>query len=345
MGFGANFAHHQHIAGLEVMLADGDLVRTGQFGISNSPSAFISKYTFGPSIEGLFLQSNMGVVTKLSIWLQPQPESFMSCNFSMQQFDDLEVMVDTFGEMRRNNTINSLVWITNLVETLCIFGRRSDYWKGEGPIPDWRLEELQKETGHGWWYARWGLYGPKRIVEAQYEEIKAVLAKKAPSGKISGTMFENGNGVVAAEVPIEHGAMFVGFPSMWSLPLINWPIPRDRVGKPAHGDYAPIIPSKGKLVLEWMKASKAVCEANGVDLMADFFMMERHVVLMNMFTWDQKVDGEKERMKKLYYGLYELAKARGYGMYRAHVNHMGECLRTPGRCDADLTIGLLRRSR
>ncbi|KAL1848912.1 hypothetical protein VTK73DRAFT_9983 [Phialemonium thermophilum] len=42
MGFGANFAHHQCMAGLEVMLADGDLVRTGQFGISNSPSAFLS---------------------------------------------------------------------------------------------------------------------------------------------------------------------------------------------------------------------------------------------------------------------------------------------------------------
>ncbi|KAK0631334.1 hypothetical protein B0T14DRAFT_532146 [Immersiella caudata] len=322
MGFAAHFAHHQHIAGLEVMLADGDLVRTGQFGISNSPSAFISKYTFGPSIEGLFLQSNMGVVTKLSIWLQPQPESFMSCNFSMPDFDDLEVMVDTFGEMRRNNTINSLLWITNLVETLCIFGRRSDWWDGEGPIPDWRLAELQKETGHGWWYARWGLYGPKRIVEAQFEEIKAVLAKRAPTGKIEGTLYENESGVVAADVPTEHGLMFVGYPSMWSLPLINWPIPHDRVGKPAHGDYAPIIPSKGKLLVEWMKSSKAICEANGVDLMADFFMMERHVVLMNMFTWDQKEEGQKEKMEKLYYGLYGLAKERGYGMYRAHVNHM-----------------------
>lgn len=211
-----------------------------------------------------------------------------------------------------------------------MFGRRCDYWRGEGPIPDWRLKELQEETGYGQWVARWGLYGPRRIVEAQFEEIKAVLAERAPTGTMEGTLYQggvDGEGVNAADVPVQHGAMFVGVPSLWSLPLINWPIPRDKMptdSKPAHGDYAPIIPSKGKLLLEWMRACKPVCEEHGVELMADFFMMERHVVLMNMFTWDQTEEGQKEKMKGLYFKLFELAKERGYGMYRAHVNHMGE---------------------
>lgn len=319
-----NFAHHQCVAGMEVMLADGDLVRTGQFGISNSPSAFLSKFTFGPSVEGLFLQSNLGVVTKMSIWLTPQPQAYMACTFSMPRFDDLPVIVDAFGEMKRNGTIQSCVWFTSLIETLCIMGRRDKYWKGEGPLPDQRLEELREETGFGHWYARWGLYGPKRIVQAQFEEIKEVMAKKAPTGEITGAMYADEDGVDAASVPEEHGAMFVGVPSMWSLPLINWPIPSDKVGgKAAHGDYAPVIPSDGKLLLEWMEVCKPICEANGVELMADFFMHERHVVLMNMFTWDQTDPDQKEKMNRLYYGLYEEAKKRGYGMYRGHVNHMG----------------------
>ncbi|KXX73690.1 Vanillyl-alcohol oxidase, partial [Madurella mycetomatis] len=322
MGFGMNFAHHQHMAGIEVMLADGDVVRTGQFGITASPSAFLSKFTYGPSVEGLFLQSNMGVVTKLSIWLTPQPQAYMACTFSMPAFEDLVVMTDAFGEMKRNGTIQSCVWFTSLIETLCIAGRREDYWKGEGPVPDWRLEELRKETGYGHWYARWGLYGPKRIVQAQFDEIKEVMAKKAPTGEINGVMYASEDGVDAASVPEQHGSMFVGVPSLWSLPLINWPIPRDKDGKAAHGDYAPVIPSSGKLVLEWMQVSKPICEANGVELMADFFMHERHVVLMNMFTWDQTDPTQKDKMKKLYYGLYEEAKKRGYGMYRGHVNHM-----------------------
>ncbi len=190
------------MAGIEVMLPDGELVRTGQFGISNSPSAFLSKMTFGPSLEGLFVQSNLGVVTKLSIWMTPQPSAFMSCDFSMPEFDDLEVMVDCLGEMRQNGIIPNCVWVSGLVETLCISGRREDFWKGDGPIPDWRMKELQKDYG-GEWVARWGLYGPRRIVQSHFDEIKEVFTTRAPTGKLQGTLYtgENGAGLDAASVP------------------------------------------------------------------------------------------------------------------------------------------------
>lgn len=42
-----------------------------------------------------------------------------------------------------------------------------------------------------------------------------------------------------------------------------------------------------------------------------------------MFTYDQQDPVQRQRVHDLYYGLYEEAKKRGYGMYRAHVNHMG----------------------
>lgn len=331
MGFGAQFAHHQAMAGIEVMLADGDLVRTGQWGIANSPSGFLSKFTYGPSVEGLFVQSNMGVVTKLSIWMMPQPEAFMCCSFSMPAFEDIEVMVDALGRMRRDGTIHNCVWVTSIVETLCISGRREDYWKGEGPIPDWRVEELREQMGVGHWLARWGLYGSKKLVQAQFEQIQDVLKKVAPTGDLKGALYtgkeEDGGLVDAASVPPEHGMMLVGVPSMWSLPLIDWPLPRGSKGRAAHGDYAPLIPSSGKMVLEWMKVSAPHYEAAGIELMCDFFMYERHIVAMNMFTYDQTSEQQTKRVHGLYYGLYGEAKKRGYGMYRAHVNHMGEFMR------------------
>lgn len=49
---------------------------------------------------------------------------------------------------------------------------------------------------------------------------------------------------------------------------------------------------------------------------------------MNMFSWDRDDPEAKKRIDRLRVDLHELAK--GYGMYRAHVNHvdMGRtCLR------------------
>lgn len=354
------------MAGIEVMLADGTLMRTGQWGINASPSAFLSKFTYGPSVEGLFLQSNLGVVTKLSIWLMPQPEAFMCCSFSMPEFEDVEVMVDTFGRLRRDGTLPNCVWMTSLIETLCISGRREDYWKGPGPIPQWRIDELQKEMNVGHWLARWGLYGSRRMVQAQFDQIQEVLSKAAPTGELKGAMYAGKDGELldAASVAPEHGAMLVGVPSMWSLPLIDWPLPRGGEGKAAHGDYAPVIPNSGKAVLEWMRVSKPIYEAAGVELMGDFFMYERHVVLMNMFTYDQRDPEQGKKIHELYHAMFREAKKRGYGMYRAHVNHMGEILtsgetrrgqelillwQTSSRTSMTLTgmrtIGLWKRSR
>ncbi len=154
----------------------------------------------------------------------------MSCALSMPESDDLAVMVDCLGEMRRDGIIPNVVWVSGLIEALCVSGRRDDFWKGDGPIPVWRLKELQKELGAGQWVARWGLYGPKRIVQAQFDEIKDVLERRAPTGTLTGALYtgkeEDGGLLEATDVPNQHGAMFVGVPSMWSLPLVNWTVPR-----------------------------------------------------------------------------------------------------------------------
>lgn len=307
------------------MLGDGDILRTGQFGLTNSPSAFVSKFTFGPSVEGLFLQSNLGIVTKMSIWMTPQPAAFMACTFSMPEFEDLEVLVDTLGLMRRDGVIPSVVFVGNVVEALSIHGRRRDFWKGDGPIPDWRVRELQRQLGLGYWAARFGLYGPKRIVQAHFDEIRDVLKEKAPTGEFTGKLFaaEHGELLDAKSIPFEDGNVFVGVPSLMGIPLMSWPLKEDGAGKPAHGDYAPIIPSSGKRVLEWMRRAKPLFEAAGCELMTDFFMHERHVVIMGMFTFDQHNEKERKAMHELLMALHNEAKKEGYGMYRGHVQHMG----------------------
>ena len=122
--------------------------------------------------------------------------------------------------------------------------------------------------------------------------------------------------------------MLAGVPSLFSIPLMKWPMQNDE-GKPAHGDYAPVIPSEGKRVLEWMRVSKSAYEAAGLELMTDFFMHEKHLILTNMYTYDQQDPVQRHNVHQLYYALHDEAKAKGYGMYRGNIQHMGmlTCLR------------------
>ncbi len=307
MGFVPKGIHHEHMCGLEVVLADGDIVRTGQFAMTTSASAHLTKLNFGPSVEGLFIQSNLGIVTKLGIFLTPQPQAYMACTFDMPNIEDIETIVDVFGAMRRNDTIPHGVYVFSIVEWISIFGQRFDWWDKPGPIPDWRIKEIQKELDSGFWTVKFGLYGAKNLIQAQYDEIQRVVEKEAPAGRLKNVPFsgEDGGLLEATTVPQNLGGMFVGVPSMWSIPMVSFYNPKDGGGVGAHGAYSPIVPLDGKTMLGWVKAAKEVYESNGFDMLCDFFMQERHAVFVCMLCFDKTNPEQRQATEKIFHGLFE----------------------------------------
>lgn len=218
MGFVPTGLHHENIAGMEVVLADGDVVRTGQFAKTDSPTAHLTKLTFGPTVDGLFLQSNLGIVTKMGIYLTPQPQAYMACEFHMPEMEDLAAITDLFGHLRRNGTIPYLAYVFSIGEWISFYKPRAEWWDGEGPIPDARLREIIQELGTGFWNARFGLYGPRRLVEAQWAEVQEIVRRKAPTGTLKGKLYAADEGdadalLEATSVDLSHGGMFVGVPS------------------------------------------------------------------------------------------------------------------------------------
>ena len=62
--------------GFEVVLPQGEVIRTGFGRFPNAKTAPLDRYGLGPSLDGLFTQSNLGIVTEMTVWLRPKPADF-----------------------------------------------------------------------------------------------------------------------------------------------------------------------------------------------------------------------------------------------------------------------------
>ena len=96
---------------MEVVLADGRVVRTGMGAMTGNSAWQMYKGGFGPSLDGLFLQSNYGVVTKMGVWMMPAPEQAIDCFAPARNEDDLAAVIDTLRPPLLDGTIsaNSMV--------------------------------------------------------------------------------------------------------------------------------------------------------------------------------------------------------------------------------------------
>ena len=112
--YGDNFSQ---VCGLEIVLPDGNILRTGMGGIPNSTCWQLYKWGFGPSLDGIFSQSNYGICVKMGIWLMPEPESFWPFVVTFSRYGDLEELVETLRPLLLSNVINNVCSIAPAYES------------------------------------------------------------------------------------------------------------------------------------------------------------------------------------------------------------------------------------
>lgn len=112
VGYTPYWDHFASLCGIEVVLPDGDIVSTGG-GPPNSLSWNTYKWGSSPYLEGLFSQSNLGVVTKAGVWLMPRPERM--CCFICEIEDDSRRAgaVDAIRRLALEGSLRSNVHMVN----------------------------------------------------------------------------------------------------------------------------------------------------------------------------------------------------------------------------------------
>lgn len=106
--------------------------------------------------------------------------------------------------------------------------------------------------------------------------------------------------------------------------MVDFYNPKDGGGVGAHGAYSPIVPLDGKTMKKWVTAARKVYESQGLDLLCDYFMHERHAVFVCMLCFDKTNAKQRQAIENVFNGLFEEGSKLGFAKYRSHIQHMGE---------------------
>jgi len=321
-GYGPYFDHFGMLCGMEVVLGNGDIIRTGDGSLDtdNLLNWHVSKFTFGPALDGLFAQSNYGIVTRVGIWLMPRPPVSQSFHFVFPDDDDIEQIIDLCRPLKLSNFVPSLFRISNDLYAMAPHAQNFEYLQGSKESFSLQgRRKLQAENRLGAWQVSGMFYGAS--AEAIAPLIQRVRGHFERSGKATYISHEE-----ALEMPALHMAIDAmnGKPSAEELGMLQW--------RPGSGNswFLPGTPMVGRQALELDRLGRSIYAKHGMDYTIMHVASARFARGLHVLVWNKDDADENARADACYRELTEEFAKRGVGVGRAptdyHDLHMGLAL-------------------
>lgn len=300
--------HSDRACGMEVVMPDGELIRTGMGAMKDSPSWNLHPYGFGPHWDQMFMQSNFGIVTRMGMWLMPKPETIVSLDMELDKKEDLGWAIDTLAPMRRSGLVQQSPSIGNWLRAAAVLTKRTDWYNGEGAIPESVITQIRQRFNLGWWSINLRLYGPEEITTATATVIKNRFAARTQYPMKQGIWRE---GMVREQQPT------AGIPITFPLANAGW-----HGGRGAHVGFSPALPQSGDKALAQFQRTFARYNEFGMDYHGSFALGERHITNVNQVLYDRDNKAMVARVDQFFRALVSDASELHYGEYRAHIEYM-----------------------
>jgi 4-cresol dehydrogenase (hydroxylating) flavoprotein subunit len=336
-GFGYT-AYGDHAAtqcGMEVVLANGDVLRTGMGAIEIGTAWQLYQPGYGPSFDAMFMQSNYGIVTKLGVWLMPTPPAYLLGEIQFRHEADLETIVDILRPLRLDETIRNHVVIEGGLRRAAGLSSRQQWYEGAGAMPESAVAAMLDKLNVGRWNLHFALYGTPELIDARYAIVQRAFAR-VPQARLSAARYGGeaaGEGVGDATTNATTNATtkakadaqptgggdrnLAGIPTMSAFRMLDW-----RGGAGAHVDFAPVCPATGRDALRQYTMVKTRAAEYGFDYYGGFTAGVRHLHHIFAAIFDRDDPNQVEQAGALLRSLMSDARAAGYGQYRAHLAYM-----------------------
>ena len=334
----------QHVAGMQVVLASGDLLETGFGHYPQSKATHLFPYGVGPFLDGLFTQSNLGVVTRLGIWLMPQATCVNHFLCSVAAHADIADVVDALRPLRLDGTLRSIVHIGNDMRVISggMVFPRATVPQGAS-LPGELRASLCAQGGIAPWTASGALYGsPAQVAAARAALRKALRGTGASLRFISARSLALGALASRCLDPLGLGRRLRARVALgMSLFDMNRGMPDGRflagaywrrlaglpAGFPQGADPArdgcglfwvsPVLPLRGADLLAVQALAQPVFARYGFDLFATFSMInERTLGGVLTVAYDKHDPNEAARARACHDEVFSRMFEAGYIPYR-----------------------------
>ncbi|MBQ0799510.1 MAG: FAD-binding oxidoreductase [Porticoccaceae bacterium] len=155
--------------GMEVMLANGSVVRTGMGAMPKSNTWQLFKYGYGPYVDGLFTQSNLGIITKIGLWLMPAPPMYKPFTVQLADEQAMAAAVDALHTFKVNMLIPNTVVVSNATQDAVLFA-------GESTNTESSNNELAAKHNIGAWNLYGAVYGIPGNVDIIWGALEGALS-------------------------------------------------------------------------------------------------------------------------------------------------------------------------
>lgn len=281
-GVAYNTTRADTLIALEVVLADGDILRTGFGHDGRSRVGRLFPHGIGPDLRELFVQSNLGIVTAATVALLRRPEALSTLILSVRDEAALPGLFDAMRELRQEGALESVVHVGNRRRSEITLTPLVHRQLAPLGLPATRQEAQTIVNGQlrGPWSAIGAIMGTAGHVAAARRHVRARLAPFGRLRFMTPGLRRTANSVAAA-LHLKRMQAFLrgieplmglteGIPTDAALHSTWWPAGGDEpaVLDPDSGEggivfAAPIVPLHGEAVTAMLAATREVGEAHG----------------------------------------------------------------------------------
>lgn len=314
--------HASKVCGMEVVTADGSLLRTGMGAMEGSQTWHGFPYGYGPSWDPAFMQSNFGVVTRMGLWLMPRPRHTLNLAMKLDRVEDISPAIDALRPLKLDGTVQANPSFGNVIRTLATRGPRAALWQGTGPMPADVLENARVAAGVGHWNFGIRLFGDPEI-----NAINARKVREAFAGKVHAEFEESewtGGDLRNSGHPV---------PTLAALGVVDW------LGGPGgHLTFSPVSAFSGAEAWKQYTLVRGMYEEAGFDYYGGFTAGQRYLNHITMILFNRNDADMCARANALFTRLVEVGAQNGWGEYRTHTLFYDDVARS-----YDYNNGALRR--